>query len=95
MQIGVIFPQTEFGSDPLAIKDYAQAVEALGFSHDQAREVEDDIRRRDAERMTLQLAEGEILAGKNLMHTRAVVPEPLVQPKHASTALNAEAQEAT
>ena len=33
MQIGVIFPQTEFGSDPLAIKDYAQAVEALGFSH--------------------------------------------------------------
>jgi probable F420-dependent oxidoreductase len=33
MQIGVIFPQTEFGNDPLAIKDYAQAVEALGFSH--------------------------------------------------------------
>lgn len=33
MQIGVIFPQTEFGNDPLAIKDYAQAVEALGYSH--------------------------------------------------------------
>lgn len=33
MKIGVVFPQTEFGNDPLAIKDYAQSVEALGFSH--------------------------------------------------------------
>lgn len=33
MKIGVVFPQTEFGNDPMAIKDYAQAVEALGFHH--------------------------------------------------------------
>ena len=33
MQIGVVFPQTEFGNDPAAIRDYAQAVEALGFTH--------------------------------------------------------------
>jgi probable F420-dependent oxidoreductase len=33
MKIGVVFPQTEFVSDPLAIRDYAQTVEALGFSH--------------------------------------------------------------
>lgn len=33
MEIGVVYPQTEFGSDPLAIRDYAQAVEGLGFSH--------------------------------------------------------------
>lgn len=33
MHIGVIFPQTEFGNDPALIKDYAQTVEALGFSH--------------------------------------------------------------
>ena len=71
------------------------SLEALGFTHDEARIVEEDIRRRDAERMALQLAEGEILAGKNLMHTRPVVPEPLVQPKHASTALNKEAEEVT
>ncbi|MFZ3035115.1 MAG: monovalent cation:proton antiporter-2 (CPA2) family protein [Parvibaculum sp.] len=71
------------------------SLEGLGFTYNEAKEVEEDIRRRDAERMALQLAEGEILAGKNLMHTRAVVPEPLVQPKHASTALNPEAQEAT
>jgi probable F420-dependent oxidoreductase len=33
MQIGVTFPQTEIGSDPAAIRDYAQAAEGLGFSH--------------------------------------------------------------
>ena len=33
MRIGVVFPQTEIGSDPLAIRDYAQAVEALGYTH--------------------------------------------------------------
>lgn len=33
MQIGATFPQTEMGIDPAAIKDYAQAVEELGFSH--------------------------------------------------------------
>jgi probable F420-dependent oxidoreductase len=32
MKIGVVFPQTEFGSDPLAIRDYAQTAEALGYS---------------------------------------------------------------
>lgn len=33
MKIGVVYPQTEFGSDPAAIRDYAQTVESLGFSH--------------------------------------------------------------
>jgi probable F420-dependent oxidoreductase len=33
MKIGVVFPQTEFPPDPIAIRDYAQAVEGLGFSH--------------------------------------------------------------
>jgi probable F420-dependent oxidoreductase len=33
MQIGVTFPQIEIGSDPVAIRDYAQAAEALGYSH--------------------------------------------------------------
>jgi probable F420-dependent oxidoreductase len=33
MQIGVVFPQTEIGNDPLAIRDYAQTAEGLGFSH--------------------------------------------------------------
>jgi len=33
MKIGVVFPQTEFGSDPGAITDYAQTAEDLGFTH--------------------------------------------------------------
>ncbi|MCX6049395.1 MAG: LLM class F420-dependent oxidoreductase [Chloroflexi bacterium] len=33
MQIGAVFPQTEFGNDPIAIRDYAQTVEALGYQH--------------------------------------------------------------
>jgi len=33
MQIGVIYPQFEFGSDPTAIREYAQAAENLGYSH--------------------------------------------------------------
>lgn len=33
MDIGVIFPQTEISSDPIAVRDYAQAAEALGYHH--------------------------------------------------------------
>lgn len=33
MQLGVVFPQTEIGNDPIAIRDYAQAVENLGYTH--------------------------------------------------------------
>src|SRR2546425_7982914 len=33
MQIGVTFPQTEIGADPTVIRDYAQAVEGLGYRH--------------------------------------------------------------
>jgi probable F420-dependent oxidoreductase len=33
MRIGVIFPQFEFGTDPSAIRDYAQTAEDLGYTH--------------------------------------------------------------
>ncbi len=33
MQVGVVFPQTEIGSDPGAVRDYVQAAEDLGFNH--------------------------------------------------------------
>ncbi len=33
MQIGLVYPQTEFPADPVAIRDYAQAAEALGYGH--------------------------------------------------------------
>ncbi len=33
MHLGVTFPQNEIGADPVAIRDYAQAAEALGYGH--------------------------------------------------------------
>ena len=33
MKLGVVFPQTEIGSDPVAVRDYVQAVEELGYDH--------------------------------------------------------------
>jgi probable F420-dependent oxidoreductase len=33
MKIGVVFPQTEIGADPGAVRAYAERVEQLGFSH--------------------------------------------------------------
>lgn len=33
LKIGVVFPQIEFPSDPAAMKDYAQTVEGLGYTH--------------------------------------------------------------
>lgn len=33
MKFGVVFPQIEFTPDPVAVRDYAQAVEDMGFTH--------------------------------------------------------------
>jgi probable F420-dependent oxidoreductase len=33
MRIGVVFPQTEIGADPAAVRDFAQAAESLGYTH--------------------------------------------------------------
>jgi probable F420-dependent oxidoreductase len=33
MRVGVVFPQTEIGTDPSLIKEYAQTAEELGFLH--------------------------------------------------------------
>lgn len=33
MKLGVVFPQTEIGTDPAAIKDFAQSTEELGYDH--------------------------------------------------------------
>jgi len=33
MKTGAVFPQTEIGSDPAAVRDYVLAVEELGYAH--------------------------------------------------------------
>jgi probable F420-dependent oxidoreductase len=33
VKLGAVFPQTESGEDPIAIRNYAQAVEGMGYDH--------------------------------------------------------------
>ncbi|MBJ7448144.1 MAG: cation:proton antiporter [Brevundimonas sp.] len=67
----------------------------LGFSQNEASETIDDVRRRDEERFTLQLA-GGLTAGRGLMRGNAVTPQPApyVKPRREGRALNEEAAEA-
>jgi probable F420-dependent oxidoreductase len=36
VKVGAVFPQIESGADPIAIRDYAQAVEGMGYDHIQS-----------------------------------------------------------
>ena len=33
VKLGVVFPQTEIGTNPLKIREYAEAAEEFGFDH--------------------------------------------------------------
>ena len=33
MRVGAVFPQTEIGADPVAVRDYVQAAEEMGYAH--------------------------------------------------------------
>jgi glutathione-regulated potassium-efflux system protein KefB len=65
------------------------ALVALGFSEDHAAEIEDDIRRRDYERLELQRA-GNRESGKHLLHRHK--DEPLLGIEQEGVALNPEAE---
>lgn len=55
----------------------AEGLRALNCSEDSIDEVVSDIRRRDEERLTMQV-QGDFMAGRDMLHTRPV-PEPLTQ----------------
>ena len=57
-----------------------RTLEALGLEEEQALAIGDDIRRRDEERLVLQAAEG-LQAGRHMLFSRPVKPEPLLKPK--------------
>ncbi|ASY67884.1 monovalent cation:proton antiporter-2 (CPA2) family protein [Sinorhizobium fredii] len=57
-----------------------KTIEALGVGGEEALSIMDDIRRRDEARLVLQEAEG-ITAGRDMLHSEPVRPEPLVKPK--------------
>ncbi len=66
----------------------------LGFSDEEARDTIEDVRRRDEERLSLQVVEG-IRAGRTLMRGNMPTtrPEPYVKPRREGRALNEEAAE--
>jgi glutathione-regulated potassium-efflux system protein KefB len=67
----------------------------LGFTHEEARETIEDVRRRDEARLDLQMVEG-IMAGRSLMrgNIRTTKPEPYIKPRREGRALNEEAADA-
>ena len=64
----------------------------LGFTREQAAETIADVRRRDEERLSLQMVEG-IMAGRSLMrgNIRTTKPEPYIKPRREGRPLNVEA----
>jgi CPA2 family monovalent cation:H+ antiporter-2 len=52
----------------------------LGMSEEMANSITKDVRRRDEARLRAQVAEGSIMAGQDMLHTRPVKPEPLTKP---------------
>jgi glutathione-regulated potassium-efflux system protein KefB len=70
-----------------AIKFGELALVDLGVPEPDASEIADDIRRRDAERFTLEQT-GGLLAGADLLHGNVPKPTPFTQPKRRTAPQN-------
>ena len=72
-----------------------QVLKELGISELEARETIDDVRRRDDERLTLQLS-GGLQAGRSLMRGNMPTPQPApyIKPRREGRLLNEDAVEA-
>ena len=68
------------------------ALEAIGLDPDRAQAVEQEVRRRDIERLALQQA-GGLLAGIELLKGGVLPHEPLSKPRREAVPLNAEADD--
>ncbi|MFO1185190.1 MAG: monovalent cation:proton antiporter-2 (CPA2) family protein [Bauldia sp.] len=67
------------------------ALRSLGFSEEEATETAADVRRRDQQRLALQISEGKISAGRDLAFRPT--PAPLVVPRREAKALSPETAE--
>ena len=64
----------------------------VGLSYEEAGDIIEDIRRRDYERLLVQRSEG-IHAGSHMVYVKPVRPEPLIEPKRESEALDDRSRE--
>ncbi len=87
IQAGVEFQIRETFESALAFADHV--LKDLGVSAEDVAETIEDVRRRDEERLTLQLT-GGLAAGRSLMRGNAVTPkpEPYVKPRRPGQMLN-------
>jgi glutathione-regulated potassium-efflux system protein KefB len=69
------------------------ALKGLGLGDELAHELQNEIRKRDEQRLVIQKADG-LMAGIHLNYRAGVQPEPLLAPTAKSKALSAETQEA-
>ncbi len=88
---GVDFQIREVFESALVLS--SEVLDRLGIPEHDAIETVADVRRRDAERLAMQMAEG-IYAGTTLLKGNAPVPTPLTQPRQAGKALNKETEDA-
>jgi len=93
IKAGVEFHIRETFESALAFGEHV--LKDLGFSEDVARDTIEDVRRRDEERLTLQVT-GGLQAGRSLWrnNTSTPQPEPYIKPRREGRALNDEAAEA-
>lgn len=66
-----------------------RTLEALGVSEPDAFAIGEDIRKRDEQRLVLQAAEG-LQAGRDMLYSRPVKPEPLIKPKRVAESFDDE-----
>lgn len=76
-----------------ALRFGRQTLEALGHDEALSQAVVDDVRRRDQERLELQVA-GDIFSGSEKLHTAPVTPEPLLKVRHEGRRLDKGEQQA-
>ncbi len=91
IRLGVDFQLRETFESALGFG--AEALRVFGVAESDIAEVTQDLRRRDAERLQLQMA-GSVTSGVGLMHGNRWAPTPLTQPQRGGQALNEEAADA-
>lgn len=69
------------------------ALRGLGFTAEEAAETAADVKRRDIERLQLQVLEGSVTAGRELAFRQGPQPTPLTPPKREAQALTGETAE--
>jgi CPA2 family monovalent cation:H+ antiporter-2/glutathione-regulated potassium-efflux system protein KefB len=68
-------------------------LQELGLSPEEAGAVVDDVRKRDIARLMMQMADGSLLSGADLLHGTRLTPEPLTKPRARSLALSPETRD--